>query len=282
MQKSFEEGTRSTATEVILALSSQMPASLRKIDETRSMFIPALIQMLTEVEEDDQVWATSVEEKEISSTDPHSIAVNAINRISVDLGEKTILAPCTALIQNCVKSANWKERQAGYMLMGLIAEACKESMKKNMDEAMRLACAGIMDAHVRVRYAGLSCLGLLLTELSPKAQKKFHAELMPVLLKMIREEALIKVQTHVVSTIINFAKGLVEGEEEEDETVDGKAIMEGYSTDLFECLVTLLKRGIDESYEPLQEEVMALLSVVASLIEDKFSKYYGNLMPLME
>lgn len=152
--------------------------------------------------------------------------------------------------------------------MGLISEACRESMKKNMDEAMRLACAGIMDPHMRVRYAGLSCLGLLLTELSPKAQKKYHAELMPVLLKMMKEESLIKVQCHAVSTIINFAKGLVEDEEDEEETVDGKAIMEQYSTDLFESLIVLLKKGIDENYEPLQEEVMALLSVVASLIEN--------------
>lgn len=31
------------------------------------------------------------------------------------------------------------------MLMGLIAEACKESMQKNMGEAMKLACSGIID-----------------------------------------------------------------------------------------------------------------------------------------
>jgi hypothetical protein len=43
MQKNFETGTRSTATEVILALSNQMPASLRKVDETKTMFIPALV-----------------------------------------------------------------------------------------------------------------------------------------------------------------------------------------------------------------------------------------------
>ena len=83
-------------------------------------------------------------------------------------------------------------RQAGYMTMGLIAEACKESMNKNMDEAMKVACAGIMDAHPRVRYAGLSCLALLLTELSPFAQKKYHTELMPVLLNTMNTEALIK------------------------------------------------------------------------------------------
>jgi hypothetical protein len=43
MQKSFEDGTRSAATEVILALSSQMPASLRKLEETRNLFLPALV-----------------------------------------------------------------------------------------------------------------------------------------------------------------------------------------------------------------------------------------------
>lgn len=105
-QKSFENGTRSAATEVVLALSSQMPASLRKIDETRTMLIPALVQMLAEVEEDNQIWAESIEEKDgaVSSTDPHNVAINAINCLSNDLGEKTIMAPCSGLIQTLIKS----------------------------------------------------------------------------------------------------------------------------------------------------------------------------------
>jgi len=94
------------------------------------------------------------------------------------------------------------------MVMGLISEACKESMSKNMAEAMKMACIGVVDENARVRYAGLSCLALLLTELSPKAQKKYHQELMPVLLKMMSTESLIKMQTHAVSTVINFANGL--------------------------------------------------------------------------
>lgn len=53
--------------------------------------------------------------------------------------------------------------------MGLIAESCKDSMMKNMDEAMKVACSGIIDEHPRVRYAGLTCTALLLTELSPLA-----------------------------------------------------------------------------------------------------------------
>lgn len=113
--------------------------------------------------------------------------------------------------------------------MGLISEACKESMMKNMDEAMKISCAGVMDPEPRVRYAGLSCLALLLTELSPKAQKKYHAELMPVLMKMMNEETLIKMQCHAVSTIINFSKGLLTEDDDEEEETNGNKIMEIYS-----------------------------------------------------
>ena len=168
------------------------------------------------------------------------------------------------------------------MLMGLIAESCKDSMMKNMEEAMRIACMGVMDAEARVRYAGLSCLALLLTELSPKAQKKYHTQLMPVLIKMMNEETMMKMQCHAVSTVINFAKGLLnEDNEEDDENTNGDKIMQVYSENLFETLVKLLKKALDENYEPMQEEVMSLLSVVASLIEKEFSKYYNVLMPMM-
>ena len=50
---------------------------------------------------------------------------------------------------------------------------------------------------------------------------------------------------------------------------------------MFEGLVVLLKKGIDEAYEPLQEEVMNLLSVVASIIGGEFAKFYTQLMPMM-
>lgn len=52
----LEDSTRSAASEVILALSSGMPAALRKTVETQSLLFPAFIGMLMEVEKDDAVW----------------------------------------------------------------------------------------------------------------------------------------------------------------------------------------------------------------------------------
>ena len=238
--------------------------------------------MMTEVEEDMDTWAAANEEKVVGQTDPFNTAVNAINTLSNCLQEKTVLAATTALIQKCISSANWKERQAGYMTMGLIAESCKESMNKNMEEAMKLACSGIVDAHPRVRYAGLSCTALLLTELAPLAQKKFHAELMPVLVKLMNTETMLKLKCHAVSCVINFVRGFVseEDEDEEDEK-SGLKIVNTYTKDLFLSLVTLLKLAIQENYEPLQEEVMNLLSLMASLIGKEFALYYNDFMPMM-
>ena len=108
-QKTFDDGTRSVATEVVLALSSQMPAALRKAEETRTMLIPVVVQMLTEVEEDMDVWASTPEEKEgaVGHTDPHHVAINAINCLSNDLGEKAVFGVFSGLIQQCVKATQW-------------------------------------------------------------------------------------------------------------------------------------------------------------------------------
>ena len=51
---------------------------------------------------------------------------------------------------------------------------------------------------------------------------------MPVLMKMMATESLLKIQTHAVSTIINFARGLNETEDDEESTVSGGKIMESY------------------------------------------------------
>lgn len=122
--KDFDEGTRAAASEIVAALSEQMPAALRKTDEVKTMLFPALAQMLTEVEQDNSIWADTTDEDESLAKDPANTAVSVIGRISNDLGEKTTLASSQPLIGQMVKSENWMERQAGYTMLGLISEAC--------------------------------------------------------------------------------------------------------------------------------------------------------------
>ncbi len=55
-QKTFEDGTRSAAIEVVLSLSGSMPAPIRKCPETKSILFPTLAKMLMEVNSDDAEW----------------------------------------------------------------------------------------------------------------------------------------------------------------------------------------------------------------------------------
>lgn len=48
---------------------------------------------------------------------------------------------------------------------------------------------------------------------------------MPVLIRMMKSESLIKMQTHAVSTVINFVNGLNCGDEEEEEITSNDSII---------------------------------------------------------
>jgi hypothetical protein len=92
--KDFEEGTRTQAAEVVLTLATQVPANLRKCAPMKTQFFPALVQMLTEVEEDDEVWAETIDGEDGTGNDAHSSALAAIGRISLDMKEAFILEAC--------------------------------------------------------------------------------------------------------------------------------------------------------------------------------------------
>lgn len=114
-KKDFDDGTRASAIEVALALAEQMPASLRKAPETKSMLVPAITQMLLEVEEDDETWEETVEDKDRLATDPVSTAASSLSRLTADLGEKTTLLCCQPIIGELIASGDsWIKRQAGF------------------------------------------------------------------------------------------------------------------------------------------------------------------------
>jgi HEAT repeat protein len=175
----------------------------------KTQFFPALVKMLTEVEEDNETWAETVDGEEGAGNDIHSAALSAISRLSLDMKETFTLDACKPVFAESFTHADWKVRQAGYLTFGLIAEACKDYLKSNIDNAMQTACKGLQDENIRVRYASLSCLALVLTELSPTAQLKYHQELVPALLNIIQNEQVLKVQTHGISCMINFTQGLI-------------------------------------------------------------------------
>jgi hypothetical protein len=122
-----------------------------------------------------------------------------------------------------------------------VAESCADYFKKNLGEALGLAKQGVSDAHYRVKYAGLGAMAMIYRECAPNAQQKTQHEVLPVLVKLMLEEPLIKMQTQATSVVLSFVNGLQnEDDEEEEAPVDAKENLAPYCKQLLQALVVLL------------------------------------------
>ena len=106
----FEDVTKSQACEVVLNLTEAMPAVLRKVEQVKSVFWPALIQLLARCEDDSDAWEASLEDEAGTKSDAYSTAVSSISRLAVQLKEKHTLAASTGLIAECMGHEDWKAR----------------------------------------------------------------------------------------------------------------------------------------------------------------------------
>jgi hypothetical protein len=107
--------------------------------------------------------------------------------------------------------------------------------------------------------------------------------LIDVLLKLMREEELIKLKTQATSCMVNFVRGLIDEEAFTDESSDNQKeysqILAPYSAHLVSTITGLFQLSLTQDYAPLQEEVLGLLSCIANVLEDKFAEHYTTFMP---
>lgn len=269
----FEDETRQSALEIISTLAENSPQVLRENqDDLKEHFFAAIAQMLTEPTnvDDPEAWAAEIEEEELQAkNDPCSVASEALARISDDLGEKTTIACVTDLIKQAISNEKWTIRQAGFLMLGMVADTCEKTFRKNRDEIVKMAAGGVLDAEARVRYESLTCLGLLLNVLSPEAQLSFHAEMVPMLLKLMKDEQLLKMKTRAVQCMTNFVRGLFNEDDDqgkEDVPEDHKNLLNTYADDMVQTISDLFQLSIDQNYAPLQGEALALLSCLANVL----------------
>ena len=260
-----------------------MPAPIRKAAETKTILFPALVKMLMEITTDEAEWLEEVDDQDKLNSTPASTGASAISRLSEDLGEKMTLACCQPIIAECVASDNALQRQAGYMMVGLIAETCKESYAKNLSEAMQMATAGVRDSDSKVRFAALASLSQLMEQLSPYVQVKYHAELMPVLGQLMVDEPTLKMQTQATRSVLSFGQGLLSFDEDDEDLIDtnGKQIMGTYAGNLLQALVAILEKSISANHEPLQIATLSLIGTIADVIQDDFQQYFGTFIPIL-
>lgn len=124
-------------------------------------------------------------------TGNHSVYFDAIdhfNNFIKSIGQNLTLEHMTGVIKENIQSECWVSRYFSYFFLGSITCVCNKAFIENIAEVVQLAASGVVDHHVRVRYASIECLGLLMDKLFPEVQRKYHSEIMPKLLEICEAE----------------------------------------------------------------------------------------------
>lgn len=95
----------------------------------------------------------------------------------------------------------------------------------------------------------------------------------------MREEETLKLRTRATSCMVNFVRGLINEEGDEEIDKENEAILKPYATPIVDTISVLFQQSIELNYGPLQEEVLSLLSCLANGLSSNFVEHYGKFMP---
>lgn len=185
------------------------------------------------------------------------------------------------ILPGAIGSTVWKEQVMGFTMLGMISESVKKSFKSNLDDVAKMSVSGFASENPRVRYAALQSTGLLLNDLAPTFQTKYHQDLMPALLKLMTMETELKMQTQATAAMTSMIRGLIDEESAEDSEINvaNKKLLVPYGDQVVQSIQVLFEKSIAAKYQPLQEEVLATLSCFASVLDTNFEAHYAKFMP---
>jgi len=279
-EKSFSNTVRDLALEIAYSLAQKSPAFIRKSKTFSGQFIPLLFELLLDIDYANELdeWTKEIEDKETDKEEMFFGVREGLSRLGTDLGGKFLVGHTNAYVQKFLNSSNWIENHAAFIALGYMSQACRDAFKGNAVEVLNYISNGLVHTHPRVRYAALTALGMILEEIAPYIQKKFHSNIIPALYKLMSDNnENIRVKTHACSALVNFLRGMVN--KETDDYDDIKEIIKPYCEVLLNILATLFEGSLNMNYPSLQEETLACFSLLASILDKDFGPFYPLIMP---
>lgn len=146
---------RHLVLEVMVSLSENAAAMVRKKAEKYIVaLIPLILQMMTDLDDDDE-WSVSDVIAEEDNSDNNVIAESSLDRLACGLGGKTVLPYIISTIPSMLANSDWKQRHAALMAISAIGEGCHKQMATMLDDIMNGILNFLRDPHPRVRYLNL-------------------------------------------------------------------------------------------------------------------------------
>ncbi|KAJ0407950.1 hypothetical protein ATCC90586_006322 [Pythium insidiosum] len=268
--------TRELALEFLLSLCEYAGGMVRKSAFIVQSVVPLAMQLMCEVPEDEQ-WIHKFDDPETfteTADDEENIsdaAAAAVDRLSTALGGSAVLPVAIPVITSFLADVDWKKRRAALYTTCLLGEGSKALMTRELDNVVRLVLPFLTDAHPRVQYAAVHCIGQLAEDFAEvekgrNFQARYHNEVLPALTAIIQCDGVLRTRALAASVVINFCNVAVCKAKHVKK--HAQALLEA----LFHAMRTCPRQ--------VQEQAITAVASVAKVIGADFERFYGIFMPL--
>lgn len=269
-----EDSWRHLALEVMVSLSENASAMVRKKAEKYiEALVPLILKMMTELD-DDEEWSVDDAIPEDDTGDNNVVAESALDRLACGLGGKAILPHIIANIPVMLNNPDWKYRHAALMAISAAGEGCHKQMEAMLDNIMQGVLKYLVDPHPRVRYAACNAIGQMATDFAPVFEKKYHEQVIPGLLTLLDDTQNPRVQAHAGAALVNFSEDCP------------KNILTRYLDAIMAKLEAILNSKFKELVERgttlVLEQVVTTIASVADTSEKEFVAYYDRFIPCLK
>lgn len=262
----LEDATRQLGVEFLITFAENKPAWARKYPKFVETILPILVNMMLEVEETPEAeWNLGENEDEVDITNS-DVAEEALDRISIALGGKSLVPMLFGAIPQLMQSTDWKHRHTALMAISIMGEGCNKYIKPHIAEVVKAILPFAKDAHPRVRWAFCNVCGQMSTDFGDVFQDKYHSVIIPALIEVMNDTQNPRVQSHAASAIINFCE---------------YAVLESL-TPYLDPLMTKFVELLQGNKKIVQEQVVTAVAAVADCITTGFLKYYDVFLPFLK
>nr|CCA16520.1 importinlike protein putative [Albugo laibachii Nc14] len=269
--------TRDLALELVVTICENASGTVRKSSQFIQMLLPTTLQLICEVE-DDPEWKLKFDSPDMymESHDDENIVseagANAITRLSIALGGKSILPVVIPVIRSYLADQDWRKRRAALYATCLLGEGSKAQLESQLASVVGMIMPYLEDGHPRVQYSAIYCIGQLANDFGVVSHGKnflaqFHAIILPALTSILqKQECVPRTRALAASAVINCC---------DPNGCKAKHVLP-YAQSLLESLFHVIQNGP----RPVQEQALTAVANVAKVIGSGFDAYYDIFIPV--
>ncbi|KJE88836.1 hypothetical protein CAOG_00415 [Capsaspora owczarzaki ATCC 30864] len=274
----LEDGTRHLCVELLVTFAERHPGMCRRFEGFAGVVVPVLLQMMVEYDESEQAavaWAASNSEVAEDEDETAIVGEQALDRIAVALGGKTLISAVLAPISQMLQSQDWRHRLGALMAISAIGEGAHGVLKQYLPEILTQVSHSLVDPNPRVRFGACNAIGQMATDFAPIIQEQYAQLFMNGVLPLLDETSFPRLQGHGSAALVNFTDIPAEAAMEMDSTLGD--VLRPH----LDAILTRLLNLLSTPHRFIHEQVITTIGIIADAVEESFVPYYNNFMPLL-